>query len=111
MERQAVRFSMSGRPRGLTLSILVAASCLALPLCLTSTPSYALSEIQREDLPSPVTPPANGDGATPGATVPMPEAPGTKPSGQPADDTDKSEPKTPPANGGITSPRADPDAP
>ncbi|WP_292224777.1 hypothetical protein [Mesorhizobium sp.] len=108
-----MRSSMSGRPRGLTLNILIAASCLALPLCLASRPSYALSEIQREDLPSPVAPPADSDSATPGATVPMPEAPGSKPSGsgQPADDTDKSEPETPPANGGITSPRADPDSP
>ncbi|RWE64478.1 MAG: hypothetical protein EOS63_35120, partial [Mesorhizobium sp.] len=70
-----MRFSMSGRPRGLTLNILIAASCLALPLCLASTPSYALSEIQREDLPSPVAPPADSDSAAPGATVPMPEAP------------------------------------
>jgi hypothetical protein len=100
---------MSGRPRGLALSILIAASCLALPLCLASTPCYALSEIQREDLPSPVTPPANDGNAAPGATVPMPQAPGTKPSDQPADDADK--PETPPANGGITSPRADPEAP
>ncbi|MBZ9761051.1 hypothetical protein LB553_09210 [Mesorhizobium sp. CA8] len=107
-----MRFSMSGRPHGPALSILIAASCLALSLCLGSTPSYALSEIQREDLPSPVTPPANGDSAAPGTTVPMPEAPGTKPAdGQPADDTDKSEPEPPPANGGITSPHADPDAP
>ncbi|RAZ93166.1 hypothetical protein DPM33_04215 [Mesorhizobium hawassense] len=105
-----MRFSMSGQPCGLTLNILIAASCLALSMCLTSTPSYALSEIQREDLPSPVTPPAS---AAPGITVPTPEAPGSKPSdsGQPADDTDKSEPETPPANGGITSPRTDPDAP
>ncbi|NUS22562.1 MAG: hypothetical protein HOQ25_22700 [Mesorhizobium sp.] len=108
-----MRFSMFGRPCGLTLNILIAASCLALSLCLTSTPSYALSEIQREDLPSPLTPPASGDSAAPGATVPVPEGPGSKPSdsGQPADDKDKSEPETPPANGGITSPRADPDAP
>jgi len=106
-----VRFSMSGRPRRLALSILTAACCLALPiaLCLASTPSYALSEIQREDLPSPVTPPANSGTAAPGATVPMPQAPGTKPTEQPAD-TDKPEPEVP-ANGGITSPRADPDAP
>ncbi|TGT18478.1 hypothetical protein EN817_31575, partial [Mesorhizobium sp. M3A.F.Ca.ET.174.01.1.1] len=71
---------MSGRPHGLTLNILIAASCLALPLCLASTPSFALSEIQREDLPSPVTPPASDDQAVPGTTVPMPVPPGTKPS-------------------------------
>ena len=105
-----MKFSMSGRPRGLALNILTAACCLALPLCFASTPSYALSEIQRQDLPSPVTPPANSGPAAPGAAVPMPEAPGAKPSDQPADDTDKSEPDAPP-NGGITSPRADPDVP
>jgi hypothetical protein len=102
---------MSGWPHGLALSVLTAACCLAFPLaiCLASTPSYALSEIQREDLPSPATPPANSGTAAPGAAVPMPQAPGAKPSDQPAG-TDKTEPEVP-ANGGITSPRADPDAP
>lgn len=113
MEWQGVRFSLAGRPHGLALSIWIAASCCAVPLaiCLSSTPSFALSEIQREDLPSPVTPPASDDQAVPGTTVPMPAPPGTKPSGtgQPADD--KSEPEAPTDSGGVTSPRADPDAP
>lgn len=104
---------MSGRPRGLALSILTTACRMAFPLilCLASTPSYALSEIQRQELPSPAAPPANSDSTTPGTTVPMPEAPGTKPDGSQPADTDKNEPETPPANGGITSPRADPDVP
>lgn len=114
MERQGVRFSLVGRPSGLILRIWIAASCCAVPLaiCLASTPSYALSEIQRGDLPSPVTPPAGNDTA-PGTTVPMPVPPGTKPSdtGQPADDTDKTEPEAPAGSGGVTSPRSDPDAP
>lgn len=112
MERQGVRFSLAGWSRAWTIGMWIAASCLAFPLCLASTPSYALSEIQRQDLPSPVTPPANNDNTAPGTTVPMPDPPGTKPSdnGQPAD-TDKSEPETPSGSGGITSPRADPDAP
>jgi len=114
MERQGVRISLAGRPRAWTVVMWIAASCLVFPLglCLAITPSYALSEIQREDLPSPIAPPANGDTAAPGTTVPMPDPPGTKPTdnGQPADDTDKGEPEAP-SSGGITSPRADPDAP
>lgn len=112
MERQGVRFSLAGWSRAWTIGMWIAASCLAFPLCLASTPSYALSEIQRQDLPSPVTPPANNDNTAPGTTVPMPDPPGTKPSdnSQPAD-TDKSEPETPSSSGGVTSPRADPDAP
>lgn len=106
---------MSSRPRGLVLSIWVAASCAAVPLtlCLSSTPSYALSEIQREDLPSPVTPPAGGDAAKPGTAVPMPDPLGTKPAGdsRPTEDTDRNEPEAPAGSGGVTSPRTDPDAP
>ncbi|MDG4885242.1 hypothetical protein [Mesorhizobium sp. WSM4884] len=93
----------------------LAASGLALPLglCLASTPSYALSEIQRQDLPSPVMPPANDGTVAPGTTVPMPDPLGSKPSdnNQPPDDTNKSEPETPSGSGGVTSPRTDPDAP
>ncbi|WP_296739130.1 hypothetical protein [Mesorhizobium sp.] len=109
-----MRFSMSSRPRGLVLSIRIAASLAAIPLalCLASTPSHALSEIQREDLPSPVAPPVSND-AVPGTTVPMPDPLGSKPSDNnpPAEDSDRSEPEVPAGSGGITSPRADPDAP
>lgn len=115
MERQGVKFLLAGRQRAWAVGMWIAASSLAFPLglCLASTPSHALSEIQRQDLPSPITPPAGNDTAVPGTTVPMPVPPGTKPSdnGQPADDTDKSEPEAPTGSGGITSPRADPDAP
>lgn len=105
---------MSSRPRGLVLSIRIAASIAAvsLALCLASTPSYALSEIQRENLPSPVEPPANND-AAPGTSVPAPDPLGSKPldGSQPVEDTDRTEPEAPAGSGGITSPRADPDAP
>ncbi|AZO09027.1 hypothetical protein EJ074_07820 [Mesorhizobium sp. M3A.F.Ca.ET.080.04.2.1] len=110
-----MKFSMSGYPRGLTLGIWVAASCLAAPLglCLVSTPSYALSEIQRGDLPSPVAPPGDSGTAVPEPSAPIPDPLGTKPSdnGQPTDDTNKSQPEAPSGSGGITSPRADPEAP
>ncbi|WP_430678855.1 hypothetical protein [Mesorhizobium album] len=110
-----MKFSLAGRSRAWTVGAWIAASCLALPLglCLASTPSYALSEIQREDLPSPVVPPTNDGTAAPGTTVPIPDPLGSKPSdgSQPADDTDKSEPAAPSGSGGITSPRADPDQP
>ncbi|AZO24828.1 hypothetical protein EJ070_31955 [Mesorhizobium sp. M1E.F.Ca.ET.045.02.1.1] len=115
MERQGVRFSLAGRPHAWTVGMWIAAFCLVLPvgLCLASTPSHALSEIQRQDLPSPVTPPANDDTAPPDTTVPIPDPLGTKPSGnsQPADEKNKSEPEAPSGSGGVTSPRADPDAP
>jgi len=105
---------MSSRPRGLVFSIRIAASLAAVPLalCLGSTPSHALSEIQREDLPSPVAPPVSNDTA-PGTTVPMPDPLGSKPSDNnpPAEDSDRSEPEAPAGSGGVTSPRADPDAP
>ncbi|AZO58836.1 hypothetical protein EOA75_24560 [Mesorhizobium sp. M1A.F.Ca.IN.022.07.1.1] len=109
-----MRFSLAGRPRGLALGIWITASCAGpLAICLASTPCYALSEIQREELPSPVTPSTSDETTAPGTTVPMPAAPGTKPSdnSQPADETDKSAPEAPTGSGGITSPRSDPDSP
>src|SRR4029079_5225864 len=80
-ERQAVNFSMSGQPRGLVLSIWLAASCAAVPpaLVLTSSPRYALSESKREELPAPAEPPANGETAPSENSVPMPDLPGTTP--------------------------------
>lgn len=102
---------MSGRPRGLVLSICIAASCVAVPLalCLTSTPSYALSEIQREDLPSP---PADPGTAAPGSEVPIPQAPGAQPpDDSPPTDTEKNQPEAPGGSGGIASPHVDPEAP
>ena len=115
MERQAVKCSTSGQPRGLVYSLLIAAFCAAVPLVLslTTSPAYALSEIRREDLPSPVTPPANDDMAPPGTTVPMPEPPGTTPpaASQPTEEPEQSEPEAPSNSGGAGSPRADPEAP
>lgn len=110
-----MKFSTASRPGGLILSIRIAASLAAAPLalCLASLPAHALSEIQREHLPSPVTPPASSDTIAPGTAVPMPDPLGSKPSDnrQPSEDTDKTEPEAPAGSGGITSPRADPDAP
>jgi len=53
-----VNFPMSGGPKGLVLYIRLAACCAAIAFvtCLASSPAYALSEIQREDLPSPCHP-------------------------------------------------------
>ncbi|CCV05978.1 conserved exported hypothetical protein [Mesorhizobium metallidurans STM 2683] len=110
-------FSMSGKPGGLVLSIWLTAGCAALPLtlCLMVSPAHALSEIKREDLPSPVTPPANDDMSPPGSAVPMPNAPGTPPpaASQPApsDEPEKTEPEGPANDGGKANPNADPDAP
>ncbi|TIW64375.1 MAG: hypothetical protein E5V60_19790 [Mesorhizobium sp.] len=81
MERQAVNFSTSGQPRGLVFSLWLAAFCAAIPLALSLTisPAHALSEIKREDLPSPATPSADDDMAPPGSAVPMPDPLGTTP--------------------------------
>jgi hypothetical protein len=120
MESQAVNFSMSGQPYGLVLSIWLTACCAAvLPaLCLASSPAYALSEIKREDLPSPVTPPAADDDLSPsGDAVPMPAPLGTAPpaAGQPTtpDQTEpeQTEPEGPTDDGGMANPHVDPDAP
>lgn len=118
MEKQAVIFSMSGKPRGLILSIWFAACCVALPLalCLTSNPAHALSEIKREELPSPATPPAaDNDMSPPGSAVPMPDPLGTTPpaASQPApsDEPEQSEPEGPADDGGVANPLVDPDAP
>lgn len=115
MERQAVSFSMSGQPRGLVLSIWLAAFCAAVPLALSfaSSPAYALSEIKREELPSPVAPPADDDMSPPGTTVPMPGPLGTTPPAAsqptPSDDPEQVEPERPADDGG--NPSADPDEP
>ena len=117
MEKQSVNFSMSGKPRGLILSIWLAACCAGTPLalCLTSSPALALSEIKREELPSPVVPPAADDMSPPGTAVPIPDPLGTTPpaAGQPkpSDDPEQSEPKGPTDDGGVANPSADPDAP
>jgi hypothetical protein len=108
-----VKFSMSGKPRGLVLCISLAACCVAIPLAayLTSSPAYALSEIKREELPSPVVPSVDEDMSPPGSAVPMPDPVPTSPSsGQPAA-PDEAEPDSPSNGGGVARPRVDPDAP
>ncbi|MER8902183.1 hypothetical protein [Mesorhizobium sp. M0772] len=112
-----MNFSMSGRPRGVVLSIWLAASCAAVPLALvlTSNPAYALSEIKREELPAPAGPPANGETAPSENSVPMPDLPGTAPpaASQPKSPTEpeQSQPEAPANDGGVANPRADPEAP
>src|SRR3954451_6174062 len=95
MERQAVNFSMSGQPRGLVFSIWIAVCCASVApvLCFTTSPAHALSEIKREDLPSPATPPAaDDDMAPPGSAVPLPDPLGTTPPAaaqpKPSDETE-----------------------
>ncbi|MBZ9674885.1 hypothetical protein [Mesorhizobium sp. ES1-1] len=103
--------SMSGKPNGLLPFICFVASCAAIPLvaCLASGPAYALSEIKREELPSPVTPPADDD-MVPGSTVPMPDPVGAPPSTSQPAAPDGAQPESP-ADGGTTRPRVDPDTP
>jgi hypothetical protein len=107
-----VNFSMSGKPRGLVLRICFAACCaaIALVVCLASSPAYALSEIRREELPSPVQPSADDDMSPPGSTVPMPDPVGTPPSTSQPAAPDAAEPDTP-SDGGTNRPRVDPEAP
>ncbi|WP_457153426.1 hypothetical protein [Mesorhizobium sp. P5_C1] len=104
-------FSMSGKPVGLVLYICFAAGCAAIPLVLVSSPAYALSEIKREELPAPVTPPADDDMSPPGSTVPMPDPVGTPPPTSKPAGPDEAEPDSPPSGGGVTRPRVDPETP
>ncbi|BCH17671.1 MAG: hypothetical protein EOQ92_21660 [Mesorhizobium sp.] len=113
MERQAVNFSTSGQPRGLALSIQLAAFCAAFPLapCLAISPAYALSEIKREDLPSPVTPPADDDMSPPGNAAPTPGPLGATPPAASPDEREQVEPGGPTDDGGMANPQVDPDEP
>ncbi|WP_181179544.1 hypothetical protein [Mesorhizobium sp. B2-1-3A] len=108
-----MNFPMSGRSKGLVLHIRLAACCAAIAFvtCLPSSQAYALSEIQREELPSPVTPSADNDASSPGGAIPMPDPVGTPPStGQQPAAPDAAEPNSP-ADGGSNRPRVDPEAP
>ncbi|MCA0050872.1 alanine and proline-rich secreted protein Apa [Mesorhizobium sp. B283B1A] len=106
-----MNFPMSGKPKGLVLYIRLAACCAAFTLvaCLESSPAHALSQIQREELPSPVTPPTDSDSSAPGSTVPMPDPVGTPSTSQPAA-PDAAEPDSP-SDGSSNRPRVDPEAP
>ncbi|TGQ66940.1 hypothetical protein EN829_019005 [Mesorhizobium sp. M00.F.Ca.ET.186.01.1.1] len=103
---------MSGKPNGLVLYIRLAACCAAIPLltCLASSPAHALSEIKREELPSPVTPSADDDASQPGSTIPMPDPLGTPPSTSQPAAPDAGKPDSPP-DSGANRPRVDPEAP
>ena len=107
-----MNFSMSGKPSGLALSIWLAAFCAAtsLMLVLASKPAFALSEIKREELPSPVIPSASDDMSPPGSAVPMPDPVGTPPSANQPKSPDAAEPAGPKSDG-VASPRIDPNAP
>lgn len=108
-----MNFPMSGGPKGLVLYIRLASCCAAIAFvtCLASSPAHALSEIQREELPSPVTPSTNDDVSPPGGAIPMPGPMGTPPStGQQPAAPDAAKPDSP-ADGGSNRPRVDPEAP
>ncbi|UCI32758.1 hypothetical protein [Mesorhizobium sp. B4-1-4] len=106
-----MNFPVSGRPKGLVLHIRFAACCAAIPLlmCLASSPAHALSEIQHEELPSPVIPSADDNVSPPGSAIPMPDPVGTPSTRQPAE-PDAAEPDSP-ADSGSNRPRVDPEAP
>ncbi|TPK69620.1 hypothetical protein FJ546_00165 [Mesorhizobium sp. B2-4-19] len=104
---------MSGRPKGMVLYIHLATCCAAIAFvtCLASSPAHALSEIQSEELPSPVAPSAVDDVSSPGGVIPMPDPVGTPPpTGQQPAAPDAAEPDSP-ADGGTNRPRVDPEAP
>ncbi|MFD2057794.1 hypothetical protein ACFSQT_33345 [Mesorhizobium calcicola] len=106
-----MNFSMSGKPRGLALCISLVACCAAFPLVLVSSPAHALSEIKREELPSPVQPSADDDMSPPGSTVPMPDPVGTPPPASKPVAPGEAEPDSPPSGGSVTRPRVDPETP
>lgn len=106
---------------GFGLGLAVLACATPFTLLLSVQPAAALSEIKREELPAPVSPPPAADDATapttaPGSAVPMPD-----PITRPAPSAD--EPATPdqqepeqvepakPGDGGLVNPRVDPDVP
>lgn len=107
-----MNFTMSGKPKGLVLYIRLAACCAAITLvtCLASIPARALSEIKREELPSPVTPSADDDISSPGSAIPMPDPVGAPPSTSQPAAPDAAEPDSP-SDGTSNRPRVDPEAP
>ncbi|KQZ94407.1 hypothetical protein ASD64_05195 [Mesorhizobium sp. Root157] len=113
-----MNFPYSGGRSGIRLGLLLLAACATTPPALFAAvlPAAALSEIKREELPSPVAPPAN-DAESPNA-VPMPDPIETpKPStDQPASPEDSEppaqvDPESPPEDGSIARPHIDPDEP
>jgi hypothetical protein len=97
--------------------ILLAAFTVSAPVLLAATlPAAALSEIKREELPSPTATP-QGDAESPNA-VPLPDPIVTET--PPADQSDSPEdaqppaqvdPESPPEDGGIARPHIDPEEP
>lgn len=92
----------------------------AVPLAslLTASPAFALSEIKREEIPAPATPPQADDSAPSNNAVPMPDPIGTTPpeTPQPASPEDKEvpeqvDPKAPAEGGAADRPNVEPNAP
>jgi hypothetical protein len=101
---------MSGKPCGLVLRISFAALGAAIPsIACLPTAAYALSEIMREELPSPAQPSPGGDMSVPENAVPIPDAAGSPPPPSQPAAPGEAEPESP--NGGVTRPRVDPDKP
>jgi len=101
------------------LSLLFASLFAASLFLVGSEPAAALSEIQREELPS-ATPqtPGDEDQLSPVDEVPLPNPPGAAPPAgdQPASPEDQDEPQQvepakPGQGGDVTNPRVDPDKP
>ena len=125
---RAVNSSKSTGRRGEARRVGIAALCVVglvgfgvatLAVSTFSTPAHALSEIKREELPEPVTPPATDKDTTPSEkSVPMPDPLGTTQpdAGQPASPEDEQAPQqvnpnAPAEDGDATRPKAEPDAP
>lgn len=113
-----MKFSFSGKQSTIRLCFLLLAASVATPAGLLAAviPAAALSEIQRDELPSPVSPPAS-DMESPNS-VPMPDPiETTKPSSdQPASPEDSEppgqvDPDSPPEDGSLTRPHIDPEEP
>jgi len=116
MEMRSVDFSTPFRRHGTALCACVAALLTVSALIAASQPAAALSEIQREDLPTTTAPPA--DGTAPADEVPLPDPltaapPATDEPVSPEDQDapQQVEPATPGQDGGIANPRVDPDQP
>jgi hypothetical protein len=117
-EMRALNFPHSGKLGTMRLGFIMLAVCATTTPALLAAvlPASALSEIKREELPSPVSPPADDDGS-PNA-VPMPDPIETpKPSTeQPASPEDNEapaqvDPESPPEDGSIARPHINPDEP
>lgn len=111
-------FPTSCRRRGAAVSVLSIALLTAPALFAGSSPAIALSEIQREELPTVApSPPAGDDQPSPSEEVPLPDPLTTPPAtDQPdtpgdQDEPQQEEPTKPGQDENVTNPRTDPDQP